>query len=81
MMTFLPMAESYVQDWQAVNTGYKIQAERGIPFVDLLPHDTQTIIDYYTDMCDDTHVNNNGMRKITSYIGELFEYFCTSRRI
>lgn len=71
VMTFFPMATSFEEDWQAVNTGYKIQEERGIPFIDMLPHDTQTIIDYYTDMCDGTHVNSNGMRKITSYIGEF----------
>lgn len=71
VLTFLPMASSYEQDWQAVNTGYKIQEERGVPFIDMLPHETQSVIDYYTDMCDDTHVNSNGMRKITSYIGEF----------
>lgn len=71
MMTFFPMATSYEQDWQAVNTGYQIQEERGIPFVDMLPHATQAIVDYDTDMCDDTHVNNNGMRKITSHMGEV----------
>ena len=71
IMTFLPMASSYEEDWQAVNTGYKIQEERGIPFIDMLPHETQSVIDYYTDMCDDTHVNSNGMRKITSYLGEF----------
>lgn len=71
IMTFLPMGSSHEQDWMAVNTGYKIQKERGIPFIDMLPQKTQSVIDYDTDMCDDTHVNNNGMRKITSYLGEF----------
>lgn len=71
VMTFIPVASSYEQDWQAVNTGYRIQEERGVPFIDMLSHETQSIIDYYTDMCDDTHVNSNGMRKITTYLGDF----------
>ncbi len=69
MLTFIPMATSYEQDWQAVNTAESIANKRNIPFINLLSHDTQTVVDFYTDMCDDTHLNANGMRKVTSHIG------------
>lgn len=71
VMTFFPLASSYDQDWQAVNTGHRISEERGIPFLDMLSHEEQSVIDYYTDMCDESHVNSNGMRKITAYVGEF----------
>lgn len=69
LLTFMPMATSYEQDWQAVGTAQRIANERNIPFLNLLSSESQNVIDYYTDMCDDTHLNNNGMRKVTSYIG------------
>lgn len=73
VLTFMPMATSYNQDRQAVNTAQQIADERGIPFLNMLPHETQTVIDYYTDMSDDTHLNANGMRKMTTYIGSVLE--------
>lgn len=69
VLTFLPMAMSYDQDWQAVHAAQTIADEQGIPFINLLPHQTQTVIDFYTDMNDDSHLNANGMRKMTTYIG------------
>lgn len=69
MLTFLPMAVSYDQDRQAVNTAAQIADEWGIPFLNFLPHETPSFMDFYTDMSDDTHLNTNGMRKMTSYIG------------
>lgn len=69
LLTFMPMATSYEQDWQAVDTAQRIADERNIPFLNLLSSESQNVIDYHTDMCDDTHLNNNGMRKVTSYIG------------
>lgn len=71
VLTFLPMAVSYDQDRQAVNTAALIADEWGIPFLNLLPHETQSVVDYYTDMSDDTHLNANGMRKMTSYMGSM----------
>ena len=76
VLTFLPMARSYDQDRQAVNTATQIAQERGILFLNMLPHETQTLIDYYTDMSDDTHLNANGMRKMTSYIGAVLKDAC-----
>lgn len=76
VLTFLPMAVSYNQDRQAVNTVAQMAFEREIPFLNMLPQETQTIIDYYTDMSDATHLNINGMRKVTSYIGSVLEETC-----
>ncbi|EOS78018.1 hypothetical protein C819_00634 [Lachnospiraceae bacterium 10-1] len=69
VLTFLPMAVSYDQDRQAVNRITEIAAENNLPFLNLLPQENQSIVDYYTDMSDDTHLNANGMYKVTSYIG------------
>ena len=71
VLTFLPMAHSYDQDRQAVNTAAQIADEWGIPFLNFLPHEIPSFIDFYTDMSDDTHLNTNGMRKMTSYIGSV----------
>lgn len=76
VLTFLPMATSYDQDRQAINTAAQIAEERGIPFLNMLPHETQTVVDYYTDMSDDTHLNANGMRKVTRYIGSVLKDVC-----
>lgn len=76
ILTFLPMASSYDQDRQAVNTAAQIAEERGIPFLNMLPHETQSLVDYYTDMSDDTHLNANGMRKVTAYIGSVLKETC-----
>ena len=76
VLTFLPMATSYDQDRQAVNTAAQIASERGILFLNMLPHETQSVVDYYTDMSDDTHLNANGMRKMTSYIGAVLKDAC-----
>lgn len=77
VLTFLPMAVSYDQDRQAVNRITEIADENNLLFLNLLPQETQSVIDYYTDMSDDTHLNVNGMYKVTSYIGgklrEVFE--------
>ncbi|MCM1135977.1 MAG: hypothetical protein NC400_10430 [Clostridium sp.] len=76
VLSFLPMAVSYDEDWQAVNTAAQIAEEQDILFLNMLPHETQTVIDYYTDMSDDTHLNANGMRKMTSYIGSVLKNAC-----
>ena len=73
VLAFFPMSQSYEQDWMAVNTGQKIADERNLTFINLLPHDTQNVIDMETDMFDGIHANVNGMRKITSYVGK---YLC-----
>ncbi len=69
VLTFIPMAVSYEQDWQAVNTAKALGDEYNLPFINLLSHEEQSVVDFYTDMCDDTHLNANGMRKVTSYVG------------
>ncbi len=76
VFTFMPMVTSWDTDMQAVNTGTRLAEERGIPFFNFLPHETQTVIDYYTDMSDETHLNVNGMRKMTSYIGGVLRDIC-----
>lgn len=76
VLTFLPMASSYDQDRQAVNTAAQLAQERGILFLNMLPQETQAVIDYYTDMSDDTHLNGNGMRKMTTYIGSVLQDMC-----
>ncbi|MBR5597696.1 MAG: hypothetical protein IKW30_09860 [Lachnospiraceae bacterium] len=69
VITFFPLSESYELDWMATNTAEKIAMERGVPFLNMLPHDSQTVIQYKTDMFDSIHVNANGMRKVTSSVG------------
>lgn len=76
VLTFLPMAVSYDQDRQAVNRITEIAAENNLPFLNLLPQETQSVVDYYTDMSDDTHLNANGMYKVTSYIGGKLKEVC-----
>lgn len=73
IFTFMPMAESYEQDWLAVNTGKIIAEENDILFLDLLDHDTQNVIDYELDMFDEGHANNSGMKKLTFFVGN---YLC-----
>lgn len=70
IFTFMPMAESYAQDWLAVNTGERIAGEHDILFLNLLDHNSQNIIDYELDMFDEGHANTSGMRKLTSYVGQ-----------
>ena len=76
VLTFLPMAVSYDQDRQAVNRITEIAAENHLAFLNLLPQETQSVVDYYTDMSDDTHLNANGMYKVTSYIGGKLKEIC-----
>lgn len=78
ILTYLPMANFYTEDWKAVNTAVKIAAEKDLVFLNLLPHEEQVVIDYRTDMFDESHANMNGMRKITSYVGK---YICEVERI
>ncbi|MCR5672029.1 MAG: hypothetical protein K6G10_13570 [Butyrivibrio sp.] len=75
VLTFMPMGGSYYQDFQAVNYGKEFAQEYGLEFVNLLDQQSQTVIDYGSDMSDDSHVNEFGMYKITSYLGQkLSEY-------
>ena len=71
VLTFMPMGGSYFQDFQAVNYGHAIAEEYGIEFIDMLDQQSQTIIDYESDMSDDSHVNEFGMSKITAHIGNI----------
>lgn len=73
ILTFIPMAISDDHDRQVVNTAAQIADERGIVFLNMLPHETPMIVDFYTDMSDDTHLNANGMRKMTGYIGYVLK--------
>lgn len=69
VLTFLPMANSYAEDRMSANMGQKIADEYGIIFVNLLPKELGSIVNYDTDFFDDTHLNINGMSKVTEYLG------------
>lgn len=43
IFTFMPMAESYAQDWLAVNTGERIAGEHDILFLNLLDHNGESV--------------------------------------
>lgn len=73
ILTYLPMANFFPEDWKAVNTAEKIALENSLLFINLLPHEEQDVINYRTDMFDESHVNMNGMRKLTSYMGKYLE--------
>ena len=70
VLAFLPMSQSFDQDWMAANTAQKIAEERNLTFINMLSHAEQRVINYKTDMFDGIHANANGMRKITSYVGK-----------
>ena len=75
LLTFMPMGGLHYQDYQAVNYGKALSDEYGIEFVNLIDKDSQSVIDFLSDMSDDSHVNEFGMSKITSYLGQrLSEY-------
>lgn len=70
ILTFMPTASAYEQDWIAVNTGEVIADKYEILFLNLLPQDACNMIDYKLDMFDDVHANVSGMKKLTSYVGK-----------
>lgn len=70
VLTFLPMANSYASDRKVVNTAAAIAQEYGVDFINLLPHEGDTVVDFRTDMWDDTHVNSGGMYKLSMYLGQ-----------
>lgn len=69
MLTFMPMVESYKEDWQAVNYASQLARERDVLFYNMLDPESNGVIDYKTDMSDSSHLNARGMRKMTSFIG------------
>ena len=71
ILTFMPMANSSPQDFQAVNYGKEMADEYGLDFINLLDHSNQNIVDYESDMSDETHVNELGMYKLSQYIGQI----------
>lgn len=70
ILTFLPTASAYEQDWMTVNTGEIIADELEILFLNMLPQEACNMIDYKLDMFDEVHANVNGMKKLTSYVGK-----------
>lgn len=70
ILTYLPMASFSAEDWKAVNTAQVIAEEEELLFLNLLPHEEQGVINYRTDMFDESHANINGMSKLTSYVGK-----------
>ena len=71
ILTFLPMGHSSTQDFQSANYGKEIADEYGLEYINLLDQDTQSLIDYDTDMSDESHVNEFGMYKISRYLGQI----------
>lgn len=67
--TFMPMAESYDTDVQAVNSGGQLAKEYGLNYYWFLNHADLQVINFTTDMYDGSHLNNLGMYKMTAYIG------------
>lgn len=73
ILTFLPTASAYEQDWLAVNTGKMIADEHDILFLNLLSQDACDVLDYELDLFDEVHANVSGMIRVTSFVGE---YLC-----
>ena len=48
IFTFLPMAYSFSQDWMAVDAAEKIANENNILFLNMLPHDSQRVVNHQT---------------------------------
>lgn len=70
IMTFLPMTYSHYQDFQAANYGEQLADEYGLEFINLLDHSTLTLVDFTSDMSDESHLNESGMYKVSKYIAE-----------
>ena len=58
-------AEEDLQEW--VNSVYGIAEEYDVPFINGLQ---ENIINTYTDLWDDGHLNSSGARKWTSFMGD-----------
>ncbi len=71
ILTFLPMAESHPQDFQAANYAEQLSDEYGLEFINLLDHNDLSVIDLNTDISDETHPNVFGMYKLTQYMGQI----------
>lgn len=72
-LTFMPMGSAYDQDVMATNRALQIADEFSIPFYNFINHDELTVINFDTDLSDDTHLNELGMYKMTSYIGSMLK--------
>lgn len=44
-------------------------AERGLPYINLMHRTEELGFDFYTDMADVYHVNRQGMKKVTAWLG------------
>ena len=71
VLTFLPMAKYSELDYMSTGSAAAIAAEYDIPFINMLAQDS--VVDYYTDMNDNGHLNAGGMQKVTSYIGDWLD--------
>ncbi len=70
VLTFMPMGGSYYEDYQAINFGKKIAQKYDIEFIDLL-EENGDVVNIEFDMSDDSHVNEFGMSRITTYLGKI----------
>ena len=67
ILTFLPKANVTDQDVQSANSTAKLAKQYDVPFLNFLKN--QNVVNFYTDMNDNGHLNSSGMQKITDYIG------------
>lgn len=66
LLTYLPSA-AIDQQQEEANYIYDIADEYGVDYLNFLDMD---LIDYHTDLYDESHLNPSGARKITDYLGE-----------
>ena len=68
ILTFLPKADVTDQDVQSANSTAKLAKKYDVPFLNMLKD--PDLVNYYTDMNDNGHLNSAGMQKVTKYIGK-----------
>ncbi|MCH4191056.1 MAG: hypothetical protein LKF52_02025 [Butyrivibrio sp.] len=68
ILTFLPKAQVTEEDVQSANSAGQIAEKYEVPFLNFLKK--SDVVNFYTDMNDNGHLNSNGMQKVTEYIGQ-----------
>ena len=65
LLTYLPSTANEFYQKES-NMIYAIAEEYGVQYINFLD---SNIVDYKTDMCDNSHLNVSGARKVTNYLG------------
>lgn len=72
LLTYIPFPAGENQQKEA-NRAYDIAKKYGVEYINFLDLD---IVNYDTDLYDDTHLNPSGARKITDYLGQyIMEHY------